>query len=230
MNNKILIVGDIHGDWGKLNTLLTVKRPDIVLQCGDFGWWPQMEVKKPILYGNQKEWLLEGVKTCGADVYFCDGNHEDHHALSQTGNILLMYGNVWHGTRGSILTLPDGRNVLFAGGAESVDRNVRTAGHDWFPKETIKDHDLDKMLAHDRVDIVISHTCPTTFLKHLRNGNLAKSNDPSCVALEYVLNKYKPEQWFFGHWHLQKEGYDKGCRWQCMDCPRHGGMWWKWLK
>ena len=37
---KVLVVGDIHGDWGKLNSLLTVKRPDIVLQCGDFGWWP----------------------------------------------------------------------------------------------------------------------------------------------------------------------------------------------
>ena len=41
---KTLIVGDIHGDWGKLNALMQKKQPDIVLQCGDFGWWPQWQV------------------------------------------------------------------------------------------------------------------------------------------------------------------------------------------
>jgi len=226
---KVLVVGDIHGDWGRFNALLTTKRPDIVLQTGDFGWWPKMEVSKPVLYGNQKKWLLNGVKPSSADVYFCDGNHEDHEDLFQLGTIVPMYDHVFHAGRGSILTLPDGRVVLFAGGAESVDKNSRTAGHDWFPEETIKSHDLDKMMSHDRVDIVISHTCPTSFLKHLRKGNIAKVNDPSCKALEYVLDKYKPKQWFFGHWHMQKEGFDKGCKWQCLDYPRHGGMWWRWL-
>lgn len=36
---KILIVGDIHGDWGKMNALMQQKQPDIAIQCGDFGHW-----------------------------------------------------------------------------------------------------------------------------------------------------------------------------------------------
>lgn len=228
---KTLIVGDIHGDWGKLNSLLTVKRPDIVLQCGDFGWWPQMEVKIPVLYGNQKKWTLRGVKLSGALLYFCDGNHENHPDLKQDGYIHEMYDGVNFCSRGSVLPLPDGRNVLFAGGASSVDKNMRTPGHDWFPEETIKAVDLDRIIAgQHRIDIVVSHTCPTAFLKHLHKGNLAKVNDPSCKALDVVLDKLKPKQWFFGHWHLQKEGYDNGCHWQCLDYPRHSGMWWTWLR
>ena len=38
---KILIVGDVHGEWGKLSKLINRHRPDMVLSCGDFGYWPK---------------------------------------------------------------------------------------------------------------------------------------------------------------------------------------------
>ena len=96
---KTLIVGDIHGDWGKLNSLLAKKKPNIVLQCGDFGWWPKMEVTKPVLYGRQKIWILHGVKPCGAEIYWCDGNHEEHPLLCQDGLIHKMYEGINHASR-----------------------------------------------------------------------------------------------------------------------------------
>ena len=37
---KIIIMGDVHADFGSLNQFLNKKRPDIILQCGDFGRWP----------------------------------------------------------------------------------------------------------------------------------------------------------------------------------------------
>lgn len=226
---KVLVVGDLHGDWGKLNALITKKTPDIVLCCGDFGWWPKMEVSKPVLYGQQKKWLLKGLKPGKAKIYWCDGNHEEHPLLPQDGQIHEMYEGVFFCSRGSKLTLPDRRTVLFAGGADSIDKGMRTPGHDWFPEETIKGKDLDKMLDAGLVDIVISHTCPTSFFSSLRGGNLAKVNDPSCVALEYVLEKCRPDLWFFGHWHMEKDGKNNGCRWNCLDYPEHGGRWWLWL-
>lgn len=33
---EILIVGDLHGNWGSFNNLLNDKKPSIVLQCGDY--------------------------------------------------------------------------------------------------------------------------------------------------------------------------------------------------
>lgn len=223
---NVIVVGDIHGDWGKLNALISKKRPDIILACGDFGWWPKMEVQKPVLYGKQKKWELKGVKRQEASVYWCDGNHEEHPLLQQDGLIHEMYEGVFFCSRGSSIVLPDGREVVFAGGADSVDKNMRTPGHDWFPEETIKNSDIDRILAHKKADIVVSHTCPKSFLPFLSGGNYAKCNDPSCVALEYVLDKLRPSLWFFGHWHLRKEGYVKGCRFHCLDYPGHRSMWW----
>ena len=223
---KTLIVGDIHGDWGKLNALIAKKQPDIVLQCGDFGWWPTMEVKKPVLYGQQKRWLLEGVKPGDAKVYFCDGNHEEFPYLKQDGQIHEMYPGVYHASRGSTLTLPDGRVVLFAGGASSIDNNQRTAGHDWFPEENISCDEFDRMTDHDKVDIVISHTCPESFKVY---GSEGKYKDINRKALEWVLEKYKPGLWFFGHWHKYDRGKQDCTYWRCLDYPKHGGRWWCWL-
>lgn len=223
---KTLIVGDLHGDWGKLNALITKKNPDIVLQCGDFGWWPKMEVTTPVLYGRQKIWLLKGIKPGNAQVFWCDGNHEEHQLLKQDGLVREMYEGVSYCPRGSVITLPDGRVVLFAGGAESVDKNLRTPGHDWFPEENITNVDLDMMLSHDKIDIVISHTCPASFNVA---GSEGKRVDSNRLALECVLGKYDPELWFFGHWHTHSTGEYGQTKWMSLDYPGHGGRWWSWL-
>jgi Icc-related predicted phosphoesterase len=223
---KILIVGDLHGDWGKLNQLLTKKNPDIVFQCGDFGWWPKMEVIKPVLYGRQNTWILDGIKRHGSQIFWCDGNHEEHLLLKQDGKIHKMYQGVNHCSRGSIVTLPDGRVVMFAGGADSIDKNQRMLGHDWWPEENITNGQLDIMLSHDRVDIVISHTCPVSFKI---KGSEGKSIDPNRHALERVMEKHKPSLWYFGHWHYHMEGKVGDTRWICLDYPKHGGRWWTWL-
>ena len=51
------------------------------------------------------------------------------------------------------MALPDGRTVLFMGGALSVDKAWRTPGYDWFPEESITTGDLDR-LPDVHVDIV----------------------------------------------------------------------------
>lgn len=222
----IIVTGDLHGDWGRLNALIASKRPEIILQCGDFGWWPQLEVKKPILYGLQKKWTHKGLKTGNTSVYFCDGNHEQHPVLVQDGMIHEMYDNVFHASRGSVLTLPDGRNVLFIGGAASVDKDMRTAGYDWFPEENISEVEFERCFDLDcKIDIVISHTCPNCFGVE---GFLGKINDGNRFALQQILIKFKPKQWFFGHWHKEMAGVHKptGAVWRCLDYPGHGGRWW----
>ena len=225
---EIIVVGDLHGDWGSINKLINDKQPDIILQCGDFGWWPKMEVTKPVLYGKQVSWLLKGIKRKETKVYFCDGNHEEHTALCQDGLIHEMYDGVYHGSRGSILSLPDGRNVMFIGGADSIDKNARTIGHDWFYEENISLSQFDMAMAFDgEIDIVISHTCPASFDIHKSFG---KNEDPNRIALQYILEKYKPSQWFFGHWHINKEGKVGDTYWTCLDYPKHGNRWWKEVK
>ena len=40
MNERVLITGDIHNEFDRLNVLINKKKPDRVFCCGDFGYWP----------------------------------------------------------------------------------------------------------------------------------------------------------------------------------------------
>ena len=68
---KVLLVGDVHNEFQQLNVLINKKRPDIVICCGDFGYWPRW-------IRSQK---LSDIKPQGAKIYWVDGNHEDHWSI-----------------------------------------------------------------------------------------------------------------------------------------------------
>lgn len=230
---KIMVLGDVHGDWSALNKLLNRKLPDIVLQCGDFGYWPNFVPEAS--YFDIK--LLRRVRrrACnigprvnkGCKLMWCDGNHEDHWSLKQRKTDELWPGVVYM-PRGTVTKLPDGRKVMFVGGATSVDKDTRKLGVDWFPEEVISMSDYASFPPSHKVDIVISHTCPTQFA--MRDGY--HDNDCSRTALSSVLEYYRPDRWYFGHWHSNKRGryvdFGVDCEWQALNMNGRTG-WWKWL-
>ena len=226
--SRVVVTGDIHGSWGYLNKLLNKHGPDMCLCCGDFGWWPKF-TGRSFVHGQQP-WSNEGVKPQGSMVYWCDGNHEDHEDLDSQGrrqkDSIVCYENVVYKPRGTVLVLPDGRTVLFFGGAQSIDQGLRTPGFDWFDREIPSRSEYDRAMSHDRVDIVISHTCPSSIIP---SGQLAKCQDPTRDMLEDILGNYKPSLWFFGHWHTHYESVSRGTKFIGLDYPGHKGRWWQWL-
>lgn len=246
--NEIIVCGDTHAEWGYLNKLITRHRPYIILQCGDWGWWPKFDNTYALSW-NGKKWHQRGVKNLHQDgrmtfVYWCPGNHEDWWDLvneqnKHEGPVEVQPG-VFYMKRGEILRLPDGRNVLFMGGADSIDKELRTIGRDWFPDEIITQADIYNLPDPDEttIDIVISHTCPREFHDEIMQREnsartRAKFEDPSMMALSYILHTYQPSLWYFGHFHLFKKGTHVGenwaCQWTCLDMAPHS-MWWEILK
>jgi len=195
---KIIVVGDLHGDWGSLNTLISKKRPDVILQCGDFGWWPALE--------KGGKWKLKGIKTKDTRVYFCDGNHEDHPSLmgfvKNYNSPCELYKNVFYCPRGMTMDIDGLGTILFAGGADSIDKVYRIMGLDWFPEELLSVRDENRLLDAKKSDIVISHTCPNE-VDILDLTTDYKNEDPTRKVLSEVLFTHKPRKWFFGHWHKQ---------------------------
>ena len=234
----IIVVGDIHGDWAALNNLMNKKKPSIVLQCGDFGWWPRMSVKKSGVHYGLKAWSHKGLKIPeGTKVYWCDGNHEDHDSLAKLRNpaaqrqSVEVYKDCHYMPRGSVLTLPDGRKVMFFGGAESIDKYRRTPGIDWFPEEIPNYAEVDRALSLEtKVDIIISHTAPTDWTPDASRPE--KVPDPTCKMLQAILEVHRPKHWFHGHWHHAANGsigattVTKRTHMHSLDYPRHGGRWW----
>ena len=216
---KVLIVGDIHNDFGQLNILINKKKPDIVICCGDFGYWPDIKGCKS----------LTDIKLQGCEkILWCDGNHENHWALNERKTNEMEPGIIYM-PRGSTYTLPDGRVIMFMGGAHSIDKNMRTVGHDWFPEETITQKDMYN-LPDVNVDIFITHTCPADLVKELSVYYPGKSYEPSNQALSTLWDIYKPDLWYFGHWHVFREGllYNK-TKWTVLSYPKSTDRWWTWL-
>jgi Icc-related predicted phosphoesterase len=225
---ETIIMGDIHGRWGPVNIFLNKKHEEVglILQCGDFGHWPKFHGKTYInSLGRRYTEDNYGLKNWNIPFYFCDGNHEDHPALRE-GDIKWTEKNVHYMKRGSVLTLEDGRNVLFIGGAKSIDKKYRIAGDTWFPEESISEKEMYE-LPDVKIDIVISHTAPRKFpITYDRVGfDTAGFNDDNRDKLDYVLNKYKPKLWFFGHVHKYQTGFTKNCKWTALDMVGGGGKW-----
>lgn len=221
---KLFITGDIHGRWGNFNQFLNTIRhrhqtkPIYVLCCGDFGYWPNLP--------NNLDHKDYGIKNHDIKVYFCDGNHDHHWELAKLKDNEII-PNVYYKKRGSVLTLPDDKNVLFMGGAASIDKYLRTPGVDWFPEETICDKDLDN-LPDMNINMVVSHTCPSELVDIMCDmGNKSKLNDPSPRALSYILEKYNPECWFFGHWHTFKPGKLYNTEWRCLNMCNYSNWWYE---
>ena len=216
----IIVMGDVHGDWGSLNEVLN-SHPNIamVLQCGDFGWWPRVSSKylpRPIAIKNKKVKIL-----------WCDGNHEDFEEIKQFKDSEIL-PNVFYMERGSIAELPDKRKILFIGGGLSIDRKdriQRSGDYGWFEEETISQKDIEE-LPDEKIDIVISHTAPESFkLIDYHNDGLYPK-DPSRKALDYVLEKYRPKLWYFGHMHKFQMGKYKDCTWIGLSAAGFGDRWW----
>lgn len=252
------MAGDIHGQWSALNKLINRKNPEIILQCGDFGWWPNFHNTTSIFAGYEnvdgkvegdawnrtvgtrryKKWDQFGIKARDTKIYWCDGNHENHWDLKEERNYMKapceMMPNVYYMKRGSVLQLPDGRNVLFMGGADSIDKHDRTLGLDWFPEEVITQSDIGN-LSDTKIDIVVSHTCPLEFHRQILIaikpywGWQEKIKDPSAHALSYILSRYKPGLWYFGHFHTYATGVHFNTKWHCLNHSPESN-WWVYLE
>ena len=216
--SKILMIGDIHSDFSALNALLSKKKPELAICCGDFGYWPT--------FGSD----LTAIKVPeGTKILWCDGNHEDFWSLARREKDEIV-PNVIYMPRGSTYKLPDGRTILFMGGADSIDKNSRLKGIDWFPEEIITQSDFFN-LPDIKVDIFVTHTCPTELVDGLTVYYPTKKHEPSNYALSKLWKIYKPSLWFFGHWHRYKtDVLNEITKWYALSFPGQGTRWWKWLE
>ena len=215
--DKILIAGDLHNEFSRLNALIARKKPNLVICTGDFGYWPDAPWAAP----------LENIKPQGAKILWCDGNHENHWRLRDREKDEIV-PDVIYMPRGSTYDLPDGRTIMFMGGADSIDKHNRKEGVTWFKEETIQTNDLYDLPQVD-VDIFITHTCPEELVNELRIEYPEKGLEPSNTALSELWKIYKPNLWFFGHWHQYLEADMYGTKCYCLSAPGFGDRWWMWL-
>ena len=226
---KIIVAGDLHCDWGPLNQLINKKKPDVILQCGDFGWWPHYHNGQ--FPGESKIFDQHGIKPQDTKIYWCDGNHENHEDLAiriENNDLECAGKNIFYMPRGTVLQLEDGRNVLFFGGAYSVDKHARVEGESWWRGEIPTHADFLRMEQNTegkKIDIVISHTAPKVFADIVGKDFIYKAKDPTVQFLDHILERFKPARWVFGHYHRFLEGRTGGCKWTALSHTRYNTWW-----
>lgn len=215
---KTMFVGDIHGKWSLYEKLINKTNPEIIIQVGDLGYFPNMKR----CYGNSWEFndIPKSVKT-----YFIDGNHEDISQLRQYKNLenpVEIIPNINYVPRGCVFTINE-TNILGIGGALSIDRDIRTPEYDWFYDEIIDEsvlYLLEERCKNKRIHIIVSHTCPHILWKYLNKKNIYEFPDHidhSMKILDEVFKTIKPDLWIFGHWHTNFECNIKNTKFICLN-------------
>jgi Icc-related predicted phosphoesterase len=158
-----MFAGDIHGNLDHAKWLFRHAEKnsvDIIISCGDFGYWPHIRWGEKFVKA-----IAEMARLQQITFYWVDGNHENHDLIdemvAQNGpqapipmeNDWLLY--IPRGCRFDI----NGYVVMGYGGAYSWDWKHRELGLSWWTQELINDYKVDE-LPEQKVDILVTHEAP----------------------------------------------------------------------
>jgi Icc-related predicted phosphoesterase len=202
----LVFIGDVHGKWKHLQIVLNKfeQRQTTFIQVGDFGYFPESYSVWPPSFDVPNK----------SKFFWIDGNHENFWHMRD--NIICdtpkeLKENVFYVPRGTVLSI-ENKNVLFIGGAESIDKDSRMLGRCWFPEESITYSDFEKAIDNcngKQIDIVVSHAAPKSF--DIIDENIFE--DFSRTALDEILKIVSPSLWVFGHYHKKKCGVFNNTKW-----------------
>ncbi len=208
---RIGVAGDWHGNarWAtraikRISSRLGRGEPAIILHLGDFGIWPD---------GSGRAYLSRvdaALGDAGAELWFIDGNHEDHYMLSRLSpgpdGRRRVTSRIWHLPRGHRWRW-QGRAWLALGGGVSLDKAERTPGRDWWPEEEITAEQASAVTAAGNADVMVTHDCPAGIAHRFpappawwSHADLAR-NDAHRRRLQAVAKAVRPRWLMHGHLH-----------------------------
>ncbi|WPH57826.1 hypothetical protein [Mycobacterium phage WXIN] len=223
---RIMCLGDTHGNtnWTAWAIEYAAENGcDAIIQVGDFGLgWDQGQFFRAV-----NEALVEHDIT----LYWVDGNHENHDALSK--RVVAHAGSSdpadrvpWsYDETPRIIHLPRGHRWewwgvawMALGGAASVDRLNRTPGLSWWPGETLATEDIEYASRPGDVDVVIAHDAP--YGVDIPKIGIGTPNTDSgfphmCLvesgehrrAVRAVVDAVRPRLYIHGHYHLRYQAF-----------------------
>lgn len=185
----MIIIGDIHGRYKELNKLARNNKDQTILQLGDFGFG----------FGEMYDYdpsLIE------SNIRFFRGNHDSPELCNAHPQCLGDFGVF--------------ENIFFVAGADSIDKDQRIEGRDWWRNEELTHQQFNDAIAlyeKTKPEIVVIHDCPQLicegyFLIHDRSFTR--------MGLQSLLDIHRPKLWIFGHHHKHFVKDDSGTVFRCL--------------
>lgn len=191
----ITLIGDLHGKYEKYHRILSrTEENPYTLQIGDFGF--KYDTLRNV--DHTKHLILPG-------------NHDNYDVCYKYRHFLQDYGYMINF---------NGIDFFYYRGANSIDKQYRTIGIDWWDNEEVRIENFMKAreLYRDiKPDIMISHDCPQDIaLQMLKPGQRVYENITSW-ALQELYNIHQPKLWFFGHWHHSRQIQHGNTKFVCLN-------------
>jgi predicted phosphodiesterase len=242
---RVMVAGDTHGDieWCVSLTKIAARcDAKIVLQVGDFGYWPRMTTRSGRPHA---EAFLEAISAACerfgvTEWIFLDGNHDDHEQLFALGprdddGMAVVGERVRYSPRGNRFTLDD-RHIATVGGASSMDAWLKTVGvdfggdpyrpgWDWFPElEVPRPADLDRLAQGPPIDLLLTHEAPLHVDMSAHHGfrnvpipvEIVERSRAVRELISHAAVISRTELLIHGHWHRRCstviEWPDQACR------------------
>jgi len=182
--SRLFLTGDLHGqiDISKLNSTLfpeqkNLTKDDYLIVLGDFGliWCAEGSKNK-----KEEDYWVDWLNTRNYTTIVVLGNHENYDRIEKLPEVDMFGGKVLKYTdsiyvlkRGAIYDIL-GKTFFTMGGAQSIDKNIRTPKLTWWEQEIPShaefDAGLDALEGHNnKVDYVITHTPPKRVIVQYMN-------------------------------------------------------------
>lgn len=215
---RIMLLGDTHGDsvfFSRAVAVAAGSKCSKIFQVGDFGYWPRSKFGQDFLKSLSRLYDIWGI-----EIYWLDGNHEDHDVLNDKvkvaqdvpgkindeGFINIARG-VWYSPRGHRWEW-DGVKFLSLGGAYSLNRRRLTKHESWFPQEVISEGDVE-VCGTEGVDVLLTHDAPDGvaeadyLLTNFSPFNHSLDSLANQQKVTRVLRATRPSLLVHGHLHFR---------------------------
>lgn len=206
------IIGDIHEDWYSYQL------------CTEPQFAPEMDNSIQLgdmfigLIGDYRDEQIETFHRSNRNHRFIRGNHDNPATC-----------------RGMTGYIPDGtieNDIMFVGGAFSIDWFRRTPGVNWWEDEELSVEELYRMIElYERVKprVMITHDAPINITEALfvKTGMAVLKSQAKTIptltgmAFQTMFEFHKPDLWLFGHWHHTVEKDVCGTHFHCVGLGDH---------
>lgn len=216
---RLLIAGDTHGnlEWiGTLSKLAARHDCDVVVQVGDFGFWPDPVVmrrsRRAVINHRWLDAVDQRAAVHGVRWLVIDGNHDAHplardaFPVDETLRREVRERIVW-ADRGAVWNWA-GVRFGALGGAVSIDRTHRIEGESWWATEHISESDVDRLVEHvgpEGLDVLLAHDAPVlpAGFRPLADRTLAAACAESIGRVDAAVRRTGAHRVFHGHYHLR---------------------------
>lgn len=202
---NIRLIGDVHGlAYEYMQVSVLPDHIDQSIQLGDMG----------VGMGQSDYWHESLNNHMSSNrAFFIRGNHDNPEICRNDMVNWIVDGVVKN-------------NVMFVGGAWSIDADYRIPGYNWWREEELSESDMQMVFATycaAEPEIMITHDCPTLAAYHQFIKTGLRTHGSSALYLtrtgelfQRMFEYHQPKFWFHGHWHHSSQLDLNGTHFHCL--------------